>query len=152
MTFRKAVRGDVLFIVQMLADDDLGRLRERVDEPLPEAYYTAFDVISRDPNQELIVVENDRSERIGTLQLSFIQYLTYQGGLRAQIEGVRVHKDHRGEGVGRAFFAWAIERAKQKNAHLIQLTTDKKRPDAVRFYESLGFVATHEGMKLKLNS
>jgi GNAT superfamily N-acetyltransferase len=99
----------------------------------------------------LIVVENESGDLIGTLQLSFIQYLTYRGGIRAQIESVRVHKDYRGKGVGRQFFQWAIDRAKQRGAHLLQLTTDNKRPDALRFYESLGFNATHEGMKLHLS-
>jgi len=85
---------------------------------------------------------------MGTLQLSFIQYLTYQGGIRAQIEAVRIRKDKRGEGLGETLFKWAIERAKDRNAHLIQLTTDKKRPEALKFYEKLGFKASHEGMKL----
>lgn len=72
----------------------------------------------------------------------------YQGGIRAQIEGVRVHKDYRNQGIGKSIFKWAIQRAQTKNAHLIQLTTDKQRPDAIRFYESLGFIATHKGMKM----
>lgn len=106
--------------------------------------------INADENQELIVVENDKSEIIGTLQLSFIQYLTYRGGIRAQIEAVRIRKDKRGLGIGKAMFEWAINRAKERNAHLLQLTTDKKRPEALTFYESLGFEATHEGMKIHL--
>jgi GNAT superfamily N-acetyltransferase len=123
-------------------------LREDYRSPLPEIYYSAFEQIDNDSNQELIVIENDSNEIIGTLQLSFIQYLTYQGGIRAQIEAVRVREDFRGGGVGQKLFEWAIERAKERNAHLLQLTTDKKRPDAVRFYEKLGFVASHEGMKI----
>ena len=150
MTFRKATHGDVPAIVQMLADDALGQTREDASMPLSDSYIRAFDNITTDPNQELIVVENEQREIIGTLQLSFIQYLTYQGGIRAQIEGVRIHKHYRGEGVGRQFFEWAIERSKERGAHLLQLTTDKKRPDALRFYEQLGFQATHEGMKLRL--
>ena len=85
---------------------------------------------------------------VGTLQLSFIPYLTYKGGIRAQIEGVRVKKDKRGLGIGKIMFEWAIQRCKERNAHLLQLTTDKQRPEALKFYESLGFVATHEGMKM----
>ena len=150
MQFRPATRDDVSAIVQMLADDELGQNREDFRTPLPAAYYQAFANIEEDPNQELVVVENELGETIGTLQLSFIQSLTYQGGIRAQIEAVRVHKEHRGEGVGRQFFLWAIERSKQRGAHLLQLTTDKKRLDALRFYERLGFQATHEGMKLHL--
>jgi GNAT superfamily N-acetyltransferase len=96
----------------------------------------------------LVVVENTNGEIIGTLQLSFIQYLTYQGGIRAQIEAVRVKKNQRGLGIGKAMFEWAIDRAKKRNAHLLQLTTDKKRPEAIKFYTDLGFKANHEGMKM----
>jgi GNAT superfamily N-acetyltransferase len=148
MNFRKAQKGDVIEIVGMLAQDKLGALREDFREPLPALYYKAFEKIDNDPNQELMVVENDTSEIIGTFQMSFIPYLTYQGGIRAQIEAVRVRSDQRGKGIGQKIFEWAIERAKTKNAHLLQLTSDKKRPDAIRFYEKLGFKATHEGMKL----
>lgn len=147
MTFRKATKADVPFIVQMLANDKLGKLREDYRDPLPEKYYIAFENIDADPNQELIVVEKE-GEVIGTLQLSFIQYLTYQGGIRAQIEAVRIREDLRGEGLGQQMFEWAIERAKERKAHILQLTTDKSRPEALHFYEKLGFKATHEGMKL----
>src|SRR6187402_558522 len=150
MTFREATRKDIPFIIQLLASDKLGQSRERYEDPLPKEYYDAFDKISADSNQELIVVENDQEEVIGTLQLSFIQYLTYQGGIRAQIEAVRIREDLRGEGLGKKMFEWAIHRAKERNAHLLQLTTDKQRPDALRFYEALGFNASHEGMKLSL--
>ena len=85
------------------------------------------------------------------LQLTFIPYLTHQGTWRALIEGVRVHKDCRGQGVGRAMFEWAIERARQRGCRMVQLTTAKTRPDALRFYQQLGFVASHEGMKLHLD-
>lgn len=148
LTFRKATKEDVFFIVQMLVDDDLGKLRENFQDPLPDVYYQAFAKIDQDSNQELIVVENERHEIMGTLQLTFIPYLTYQGGIRAQIEAVRIRKDYRGQGIGRLFFEWAIERSKERGAHLLQLTTDKKRPDAIRFYENLGFRASHEGMKI----
>lgn len=147
MIFRKATKADIPFIVQMLSNDKLGKLREDYQEPLPEKYYLAFEHINADPNQELIVVEKD-SEIIGTLQLSFIQYLTYQGGIRAQIEAVRIREDLRGEGIGQKMFEWAITRAKERKAHILQLTTDKSRPEALHFYEKLGFKATHEGMKL----
>jgi ribosomal protein S18 acetylase RimI-like enzyme len=147
MNFRKATREDVKAIVSMLADDELGRQRENFTNPLPNSYYTAFDNIDNDPNQELIVVE-DQVEIIGTLQLSFIQYITYQGGIRAQIEAVRIKRDRRGQGLGEQMFRWAINRAQERGAHLLQLTTDKQRPEAVKFYEKLGFTATHEGMKL----
>ena len=148
MNFRKATKSDVSSIVKMIADDKLGKKRENYKNPLPEEYLNAFKKINADDNQELIVVENGNAEIIGTLQLSFIQYLTYKGGIRAQIEAVRIRKDQRGLGIGKTMFKWAINRAKERNAHLLQLTTDKKRPKAIKFYEDLGFKATHEGMKL----
>ena len=148
MKFRKATKDDVPRIVEMIADDELGKTRENFQDPLPQSYLLAFEKISADPNQELVVVEGEHAEVIGTLQLSFIQYLTYQGGIRAQIEAVRIRKDKRGLGLGKTMFEWAIERAKERKAHLLQLTTDKKRPKAIKFYEALGFKATHEGMKM----
>ncbi len=148
MKFRPAKRKDVPFIVAMLANDPLGQIREDFQDPLPEIYYLAFQNIDKDPNQELIVVEAEDRSIIGTLQLSFIPYLTYRGGIRAQIEAVRIREDQRGQGLGEQLFNWAIIRAKTRGAHLLQLTTDKKRPEALRFYEKLGFVASHEGMKL----
>lgn len=148
MKIRKAERNDVPFIVKMLADDKLGKLRERYEDPLPDLYFQAFENIDKDANQELVVLENEDEVIIGTLQLTFIPYLTYQGGIRSQIEAVRIRKDFRGKGIGLKLFEWAIQRAKERGAHLIQLTTDKKRPDALKFYEKLGFKATHEGMKM----
>lgn len=148
MKFRKAKAEDLTAIIELLADDDLGETRENFKTPLPKPYIEAFENISGDNNQELIAVENEYSEIIGTLQLTFIQYLTYQGGVRAQIEAVRIRKDHRGKGLGKAMFEWAIKRAKERKAHLLQLTTDKKRPDAISFYESLGFQSSHVGMKI----
>ena len=148
MKFRKATENDVSTIVEMITDDELGKARENFQIPLPTEYLNAFKKIDADQNQELIVVENDNAEIIGTLQLSFIQYLTYRGGIRAQIEAVRIRKDQRGLGIGKTMFKWAINRVKERNAHLLQLTTDKKRPKAIKFYEDLGFKATHKGMKM----
>jgi len=148
MNFRKATIEYLPFIVQLIADDKLGRLRENYQDPLPKSYFKAFENINADTNQELIVVENEAHKIVGTLQLSFIQYLTYKGGIRAQIEAVRIHKDFRGKGLGKQLFTWAINRAKQRNAHVLQLTTDKKRSETLAFYKSLGFVDSHEGMKL----
>lgn len=150
MKIRSAHKEDIPFIVQMIANDELGRLREDYQNPLPEKYYVAFENIKNDPNQELVVLENETGVVIGTLQLSFIQYLTYQGGIRAQIEAVRVHTEYRSEGIGQHMFEWAIGLAKERGAHVVQLTTDKKRPDALKFYGKLGFMASHEGMKLHL--
>jgi len=148
MKFRKAKKDDVPKIVKMIANDKLGKLREDYQEPLPEKYYQAFENIDSDINQELIVIENEEYAIIGTLQLTFVQYLTYQGGIRAQIEAVRIREDYREKGIGEKLIKWAINRSKEKGAHLLQLTTDKKRPDALKFYEKLGFTASHEGMKL----
>ncbi|QLG43950.1 GNAT family N-acetyltransferase [Costertonia aggregata] len=150
MKIRPATRNDIPAIVGLIADDKLGKLREDYQDPLPKKYYDAFDNIVTDPNQELIVLETAKRQVIGTLQLSFIQYLTYQGGLRAQIEAVRVHESYRNQGIGQQLFEWAIKAAKERNAHVVQLTTDKKRPEALKFYEKLGFKASHEGMKLHI--
>jgi GNAT superfamily N-acetyltransferase len=150
MKFRKATIDDMQALVEMMAEDALGRKRENYTLPLPRAYLEAFERIDSDQNQELTVVEDQTGQIIGVFQLTFIPYLTYQGGIRAQIEGVRVHKDHRGLGVGKKIIEWAIQRALERKAHLLQLTTDKKRPDAIRFYETLGFKASHEGMKMHL--
>ncbi|PXX29699.1 GNAT family N-acetyltransferase [Arenibacter sp. ARW7G5Y1] len=148
MIFRKATKKDVLAIVEMIADDELGKTRENFQIPLPKEYYTAFENIMGDENQELMVVVNEVGEVIGTLQLSFIQYLTYRGGVRAQIEAVRIRRDQRGRGLGTTMFEWAIKRAKERNAHVLQLTTDKKRLQAIAFYSKLGFRDSHEGMKI----
>lgn len=148
MNVRKATKADVPELVAMIANDKLGKLREDYKNPLPEKYYKAFENITADPNQELMVAESENGQVIGTLQLSIIQYLTYQGGIRAQVEAVRVHENYRGKGIGQQLFEWAIERAKEKGAHVLQLTTDKQRPEALKFYEKLGFKASHEGMKL----
>ena len=149
LIFRKAKREDVLEIVRLLSEDVLGKNRESYTETLPEAYYQAFEEINADSNNELMVCERD-GEVIGTLQLTFIPGLTHQGAKRAQIEGVRVNKQHRSQGIGQQLFEWAIERAKQKQCRIVQLTTNKSRQDAHRFYERLGFVASHEGLKLEI--
>ena len=150
MTIRPVTEKDLPAIVEMLANDKLGRLREDFQIPLPKVYFQALERIKVDKNQELLTVENEDQEPIATFQLSFIPYLTYQGGIRCQIENVRVRDDYTGKGIGKQLFAWIIERAKQKGAHVVQLTSDKQRPDAIRFYEKLGFSASHEGMKLHL--
>ena len=134
----------------MLADDELGSKREDYKNPLPKKYYEAFQNIMQDKNQELVILENDNNDIIGTLQLTFIPYLTYQGGLRAQIEAVRIHKNYRGQGFGKKIFQWAINRSRDKGAHMVQLTTDKQRPEAIKFYKTLGFNDSHIGMKLHL--
>ena len=149
LSFRLATREDVPSIVRMLADDELGSQREKFVDPLPESYYSAFEAISGDPNHELIVAVSN-GEVIGTLHLMFLPSLSFQGGLRAQVESVRVDTKYRGKGFGGKLMAWAIERARQRGAHVMQLTTHLTRKDAHRFYERLGFKGSHLGMKLSL--
>jgi GNAT superfamily N-acetyltransferase len=147
---RGAVREDVPHLVQLLADDELGRQRESDTTPLDDRYWTAFDAIDADPNHHLVVLERDDCPVAGCLQLSFLPYLTFRGGWRAQIEAVRVVSGLRGAGLGRVLFEWAIEEARSRDCHVVQLTTNVQRPDALAFYESLGFEATHQGLKLYL--
>ncbi|MBT8400992.1 MAG: GNAT family N-acetyltransferase [Rhodothermia bacterium] len=150
LEFRAAARDDVRSIVRLLADDPHGSNREDFGDPLPEDYYNAFEAIDEDRNNELVVAcSNGRV--VGVLQLTFIPHLTYTGGWRAQIEGVRIDAALRSTGVGRTMLEWAIERARERGCHVVQLTTDRLRHEAKRFYEGLGFEATHDGMKLHLN-
>ncbi|AVM22489.1 GNAT family N-acetyltransferase [Bacillus pumilus] len=149
LTFREAKLDDLDKIVFMLADDMLGQKRECYTQPLLESYIEAFHSIDSDPNIELIVA-CDQKEAVGVLQLTMTPFLTHQGGWRASIEGVRTASTHRGKGIGTMLIKKAIQHASDRGCHMIQLTTDKQRPDARRFYEKLGFEATHDGMKLQL--
>ena len=149
LEFREATERDVPALVQLLADDALGAKREDVSLPLNTDYLDAFHNIEVDSNNELIVVESS-GNLAGMLQLTFIPYLTHTGSWRCLIEGVRIAGIYRGEGLGTEFINWAIKRAKERRCGIVQLTSDKQRPDAIRFYEALGFKATHEGFKLKL--
>jgi GNAT superfamily N-acetyltransferase len=133
----------------MLTDDELGNLREKCEQPLPDSYYAAFEQIDRDVNHELFVAESN-GNLIGTLHLMFLPSISYQGGLRAQVESVRVDRGSQNKGVGSEMMQWAIQRAKERGAHIVQLTTHKSREDAHRFYERLGFKGSHLGMKLSL--
>jgi ribosomal protein S18 acetylase RimI-like enzyme len=147
--FRPARAGDLPAIVRLLADDPLGAKREDVRDPLPEAYRRAFAEIEADPNNEVLVAIRGGAV-VGTLQLTFIPGLSHTGGRRCQIEAVRIDGAMRGSGLGRRLIEHAIERARERGCRLVQLTTDKTRADARRFYEGLGFTASHEGMKLRL--
>ena len=148
LKFRLATKDDLPDIVRMLADDTLGKTREKFEATLSDSYLHAFDRIISDTNQELTIVEMN-GEKVATFQLTYIPYLTHQGGLRAQIEAVRTNSNYRGQGIGKKVFEYIIGRAKQKGCIILQLTTDKQRPEAIKFYETIGFVSTHEGMKLK---
>ena len=149
VSMRPAAPADLRRIIELLIDDPLGRGREELTDPLPAEYRAAFEAIESDPNNEVIVVTR-ASAVIGVMQLTFIPSLTHRGGWRMQIEGVRVAEEARGGGVGRTMIRWAIERAAERRCRIVQLTSDKHRPTAIRFYESLGFKATHEGMKLQV--
>lgn len=148
--FRVAARDDLPAIVAMLADDALGATREKLASPLPAEYLNAFDAIERDPNNELIVADAN-GKAVGVLQLTYLPGISRLGSWRAQIEGVRVDASMRSAGLGRKLIAFAVERARARGCRLVQLTSDKSRPDAIRFYESLGFVASHEGLKLSID-
>ena len=147
--FRLATRNDLPSIVRLLADDNLGSQRERDEDPLPETYYSAFEHINQDPNHELIVAERN-GEVIGTLHLMFLPSISFQGGLRAQVESVRIDQRYQSKGIGTEMMKWSMDRAKQRGAYIMQLTTHKAREDAHRFYERLGFKGSHLGMKLNL--
>lgn len=146
---RIAVREDLPAIVHLLADDDLGSQREKIEEPLPQSYYAAYEQIVNDLNHQLIIAELN-GEVVATLHLMFLPSVSFQGGLRAQIESVRVDRERQNMGIGSEMMKWAIERAKERGAHIVQLTTHKTRQDAHRFYERLGFKGSHLGMKLSL--
>ncbi len=149
MIFIEAQAADLDAIVAILADDELAAQRESYAQPLPEAYHIAFEAIHNDPRAQLIIVK-EQAKIIAVAQINFLTYLTYHGGVRAQIEGVRVHRDYRSQGVGRQLFNYLIKLAREHGCHLVQLTTDKQRPKALDFYISLGFQNTHNGFKLRL--
>ena len=149
LSFRQASKSDLTALVHMLGDDSLGSMREDLSTPMNPKYIEAFNHIESDPNNELIVATlND--DIVGMVQLTFIPYLTHTGSWRCLIEGVRIHSGYRGKGLGGKLFEWSIQRAKERNCRLVQLTSDKTRTEALKFYESLGFVASHEGFKLHL--
>jgi ribosomal protein S18 acetylase RimI-like enzyme len=150
IVFRRAQRSDLPDIVALLADDVIGRSREDASLPINNRYVDAFEALQRDSNQLLAVAVDGDDVVVGCVQISFIPGLSRLGMWRGQIESVRIASGHRGEGLGRRLFEWAIAQCRNRGCGLVQLTTDKTRPDALRFYESLGFRASHEGMKLDL--
>jgi GNAT superfamily N-acetyltransferase len=149
VVIRSAERGDVETIVRLLADDPLGVQRETKAGASFPKYLSAFDEISSDPNN-LLAVAITGSEVVGVLQLTLIPSLTYQGAWRAQIEGVRVSASSRSSGVGTQLIQWAIGCAKERGCRLMQLTTDRQRPEALAFYERQGFAYSHCGLKMDL--
>ena len=149
LQYRAAVEEDLEALVSLLANDPLGSLREDCSNTLNARYISAFHAIQQDSNNELIVVTLEE-QLIGMLQLTFIPYLTHIGSWRCLIEGVRIHADFRGRGFGEKMFEFAIDLARKKRCNIVQLTSDKQRPEAIQFYEKLGFNASHEGFKLQL--
>ena len=150
--FREAREADLPAILALLGDDPLGKYRELAlpeHADIPPAYRAAFEAIAVDPRNQLHVAEIG-GQIVGCLQLTFIPGLTYQGGERATIEGVRVAQSMRGRGIGKGMMEYAIAKARARPCVLVQLTTDKRRAEAQDFYRALGFVASHEGMKLRL--
>ncbi|PYC72031.1 GNAT family N-acetyltransferase [Micromonospora arborensis] len=147
VTYREAVRADLPAVIALLADDVLGKARDFT--VVDAAYEKAFADISADPRNQLIVAEQ-AGELVGCLQITYIPGLGRHGSERSLIEAVRVRSDRRGQGLGRDLMTWAIDQARQRGCALVQLTTDKSRADAHRFYLGLGFTASHEGMKLAL--
>jgi GNAT superfamily N-acetyltransferase len=146
--FRSATRADVPAILELLENDEITQSRV-VSEATDADYWKAFEEIDADPRNELIVAD-DGGAVVGTCQLTFTPSLSRRGAERMTIEAVRVRSDRRGDGLGREMMLWALQRARERGCGLAQLTTDKRRTDAQRFYAGLGFVATHEGMKLTL--
>jgi ribosomal protein S18 acetylase RimI-like enzyme len=150
LTFRSATLSDLPHIVRLLADDELGATRENVSITVQQAYLSAFRAIEDDPNQLFLVCLADATI-VGCLQLSFIPGLSHLGAWRCQIESVRIAPASRGRGMGRGMMLHAIELANRRGCRIVQLSTDKRRREAHRFYVDLGFVASHEGMRLFLS-
>ena len=148
VSIRRARRDDVAAIVAMLADDHLGRARERVEDPLPAPYYEAFERIVRDSNLQLIVAESE-GRVVGCLQLAILPGLSSQGGSRGLLEDVRVATDCRSRGIGEQLVQWAVTEAKARGCNLVELLTHQTRVDAQRFYKRLGFTASHVGMTVR---
>ena len=148
-TFQEATQEDLAAIVEMIYDDEAAKKREVFSDPILPGYVSAFNTIQKNPNAHLITVKM-ADKVIGVAQLNFIANLTYQGGIRAQIEGVRIHKDYRSQGIGSQLFDHLIKLSQQNHCHLVQLTTSNSRDDAHRFYERLGFECSHAGYKLHI--
>lgn len=148
---REAVINDLPYIIKLMADDTLGRERENYTTPLNQCYIDAFNHI-RDDKNSILLVSCDKEKAIGCLQITFTQYLSHKGSMRATIENVHVDESYRNLGIGTQLMKYALSLAKDKNCSIVQLTSNKTRKDAHRFYERLGFHATHEGMKLSFES
>jgi ribosomal protein S18 acetylase RimI-like enzyme len=149
ISIRRARRGDVAAIVAMLADDHLGSARERLDDPLPDSYFSAFEAVDRDPNLTLVVAEDREGRVVGCLQLAILPGLSSQGASRGLIEDVRVASDCRSRGIGEQLLQWGLAEARRKGCTLVELFTHNSRIDAQRFYRRLGFAPSHVGMTVR---
>ena len=149
ITFRDATLADLPAIVMLLAEDTLGEKREDPSLPLDPAYERAFHTITANPDQRQIVAEQD-SVVIATMQLTFIPGIAFRGAWRGQIEAVRVANALRGQGIGGTMIDWAVQQCRERGCRMVQLTSDKSRGAAHRFYERLGWTRSHEGFKIKL--
>jgi ribosomal protein S18 acetylase RimI-like enzyme len=149
ITIRRARRDDVGKIVAMLADDALGRARERIETPLPESYFQAFARLDADPNIKLVVAEEEAGAVVGCLQLCILPGLSSQGASRGLIEDVRVDSSRRSRGIGEELVRWAVDEARTQGCKLVELLTHNTRVDAQRFYERLGFARSHVGMTIR---
>lgn len=150
MELRKAKKEELFRIIELYSDDVLGQTRETLSDPLDNAYLKAFDIIDLDPQQELLVLIDNDNFILGTLQITYLQYLNRRGSKRAIFEAVRIDKNHRGNGLGQVMLNLAINRAKENEVKVIQLFSDKQRSDALRFYQKIGFSPSHEGFKMNL--
>ena len=149
VVFRKARLEDLRTILELLNDGKVGNVLEQIEDPLPRMYTDAFAILDADPNQLLLVGETG-GRIVASLQLTFIPGVAHRGAWRAQVEAVRVARELRGRGIGEAMMRHVVALARERGCALVQLTTNKARDDAQRFYRRLGFTASHEGMKLRL--
>jgi ribosomal protein S18 acetylase RimI-like enzyme len=149
VTVRRARRDDIGSIIAMLADDPLGGPRERLEDPLPQAYFQAFERLERDPNINLVVAEDGEGAVVGCLQLCILPGLSSQGASRGLVEDVRVASHCRSRGVGEQLMRWAAAEARANGCKLVELLTHHTRVDAQRFYERLGFARSHVGMTIR---
>jgi ribosomal protein S18 acetylase RimI-like enzyme len=149
VTIRRARRDDLISIIAMLADDPLGGQRERIEDPLPQAYFDAFERVQRDPNIQLVVAESGEGAIIGCLQLCILPGVSSQGASRGLLEDVRVASHCRSRGIGEQLVHWAVTEARAKGCKLVELLTHHTRVDAQRFYERLGFARSHVGMTIR---
>ena len=149
VTIRRARRDDVSSIIAMLADDPLGARRERLEDPLPQVYFEAFERVARDPNIHLVVAEDNEGTVVGCLQLSVLPGLSSQGTSRGLVQDVRVATSCRSRGIGEQMMQWAADEARERGCKLVELLTNNARADAQRFYERLGFARSHVGMTIR---